>query len=81
MSLKPPEPRAGHVWARRGGPMQLFWVIGGCYGDESGSWRRWSEVLGPFATREAAEAQRRRMRGIFHADPRVHFEVVTQPAL
>lgn len=54
----------------------LYWVIGGCYGDESRSWRRWSEVVGPFGRREAAEAQRARLSAIFARDVNVHFEVV-----
>lgn len=62
--------------ATRGGLTKLYWVIGGCYGDESRSWRRWSEVVGPFARREAAEAQQAKLAEIFARDARVHFDVV-----
>ena len=58
----------------------LYWVMGGCYGDESETWRRWSEVVGPFANRDSAEALRQRMLTIFEGNPLVHFEVVTRPA-
>lgn len=74
MSL--PEPlTTGGPW-RAAEAATLYWVVGGCYGDDSRSWRRWSEVLGPFGRREAAEAERRKLLGIFAGDGRVHFEVV-----
>lgn len=74
MSL--PEPVARPAPPRVVAAATLYWVVGGCYGDDSRSWRRWSEVLGPFARREAAEAERRKLLGIFDGDRRVHFEVV-----
>lgn len=54
----------------------LYWVIGGCWGDGTRSWRRWTEVVGPYARREPAEAMRRRLEAIWAGDDRVHFEVV-----
>lgn len=54
----------------------LYWVIGGCWGDDSRAWRRWSEVCGPYLDRAQAEALRQRMLDIHQGDPRVHFEVV-----
>lgn len=68
---------AGHGAARppcaAGGD---FWVVGGCWGDETRSWRRWSEVAGPFADRAQAEAMRQRLSAIYARVPRAHFELV-----
>ncbi|CAN5844869.1 hypothetical protein BH11PSE1_BH11PSE1_00240 [soil metagenome] len=53
-----------------------YWVIGGKHLDATLQLRQWSEVFGPFPARAEAEAMRRRMDGIYAADPQVRFCVV-----
>lgn len=67
---------ARRTGARLAGATGEFWVVGGCWGDETRSWRRWSEVVGPFADRTEAEAMHRRLSEIYARWPRVHFELV-----
>ena len=54
----------------------FYWVIGGRWGDDSRSWRRWSEVCGPYLDPAPAARLRQRMLEIHADDPLVHFEVV-----
>ncbi|MCR5873450.1 hypothetical protein LRS10_04145 [Phenylobacterium sp. J426] len=73
---RPDAVSAGPQRAARRDISTLYWVIGGCWGDETRTWRRWSEVVGPFADREPAEAMRRRLEAIWPGDAHVHFSVV-----
>ena len=53
-----------------------YWVIGGRYVDMSFRHRRWSEVMGPFASRYEAEACWRRISFAYSHDACVRFTIV-----
>lgn len=53
-----------------------YWVIGGRYMDMTFQQRRWSEIVGPFATRYDVEAAWRRLSFIYTHDATVRFTIV-----
>ena len=57
-------------------PPGRYWVIGGKHLDAALQQRRWSEVFGPYAAREEAQAMQQRIDAIYRADPQVRFCIV-----
>jgi hypothetical protein len=52
-----------------------YWVIGGRYTDMTFKHRRWSEVLGPFASRYEAEACWRKISFAYSHHAEVRFTI------